>query len=44
MKLLSDHFPFYSELSFEPDLADEQKPEQPTKKELERANNQIDKE
>jgi len=39
----SDHYPLYTEFTFEPELANEQKPNQPTKSELERANTQINK-
>lgn len=39
----SDHYPLHIELTFEPELAKEQKPEKPTKNELERANTQIKK-
>ncbi|WP_432410956.1 endonuclease/exonuclease/phosphatase family protein [Rasiella sp. SM2506] len=37
----SDHFPTYTELSFEPSLKDEQKPKKPTEKELKRAKEQA---
>lgn len=37
----SDHFPFYSKLTYEPKIADEQKPQPPTKEELEDAEDQL---
>ena len=37
----SDHFPFYTELTYEPNLAHEQTPEPPTELELTQANDQI---
>lgn len=37
----SDHFPFYSKLTFEPEKASEQKPKPPTKEELEDAEDQM---
>lgn len=39
----SDHFPYYMELSFEPEGAKEQLPELATKDQLEKAQKQIDK-
>ena len=39
----SDHYPMYAEFSFEPNLADEQKPKKPSKGDLERMENQIKK-
>lgn len=41
--VLSDHFPFYTELSFEPSKASEQKPPPPSKEDLKTANEQIKK-
>ncbi|WP_142785957.1 endonuclease/exonuclease/phosphatase family protein [Changchengzhania lutea] len=38
----SDHFPFYTELSFEPEKANEQEPTPPTSEELKTAQDQID--
>ncbi len=38
----SDHFPFYAQLSFEPDIAEEQRPNPPTKLEIERAKKQAE--
>lgn len=40
----SDHFPFFTKLSFEPELSDEQRLPPPTKEEIEAAFKQIDKE
>lgn len=40
----SDHFPFYAELTFEPDKAKEQIPDEPTADQLERARKQIENE
>ena len=40
----SDHFPFFTKLSLEPESADEQRVPQPTEKELKMAFEQIDKE
>lgn len=40
----SDHFPFYTKLSFEPKLSSEQRLPEPTEDELTRAFNQIEKE
>ncbi len=37
----SDHFPTYTELSFEPDIKNEQKPKKPTSEELKRAKQQA---
>ncbi|MBV7270585.1 endonuclease/exonuclease/phosphatase family protein [Winogradskyella luteola] len=39
----SDHFPVYAKLSLEPEKADEQKPDEVSQHDLERANNQIEK-
>ncbi len=38
----SDHFPIFAKLSFEPEKADEQEPEKPTKNQLERAQKQAE--
>jgi len=38
----SDHYPMYVELSFEPELADEQRLKPPTKEELKHAHEQIE--
>ncbi|SDB44997.1 Uncharacterized conserved protein YafD, endonuclease/exonuclease/phosphatase (EEP) superfamily [Flavobacteriaceae bacterium MAR_2010_188] len=38
----SDHFPFYSKLTFEPERASEQKPKPPTEEQLEDAQDQLD--
>ena len=38
----SDHFPTYTELSFEPQLKDEQRPKKPTENELKRAKEQAE--
>lgn len=43
-KIGSDHFPYYVELTYEPELAAEQEPKPPTEKHLERAFQQILKE
>lgn len=40
----SDHFPFYAELTFEPEKAHEQIPDEPTSEQLEEARKQIKKE
>ena len=40
----SDHFPFFTKLSFEPDRADEQKLPPPTREQLQKAFEQIDNE
>lgn len=37
----SDHFPYYASFTFEPNKAHEQKPEKPSKQDLEEANDQI---
>jgi len=37
----SDHFPFYTELSFEPEISKEQKPIPPNKNDLKRAEKQM---
>jgi endonuclease/exonuclease/phosphatase (EEP) superfamily protein YafD len=37
----SDHYPMYAEFSFEPNLAENQKPKKPSKEDLERMENQI---
>lgn len=37
----SDHFPFYAELYLQPELAEEQKPESPTKEQIKTAREQI---
>ena len=43
-KIGSDHFPFFTKLSYEPELRNEQRLPSPTGKELENAFKQIDKE
>lgn len=43
-KFGSDHYPFYLELSLEPEKADEQKPKPPTEEELKRAFDQLEEE
>lgn len=43
-KINSDHFPFYTMLSFEPNKASEQVPEPATKEEIKEAEEEIDKE
>ncbi len=43
-KVASDHFPFFTKLSFEPGKAHEQLPPPPTKEQLEKAFDQIDNE
>ncbi|MDX1542306.1 MAG: endonuclease/exonuclease/phosphatase family protein [Christiangramia sp.] len=40
----SDHFPYYAELFLEPRLANEQKPDKATKKQVEKARKQINEE
>lgn len=40
----SDHFPFYAELSLEPEKAKEQMPDEPTPEQIKRARNQIENE
>jgi endonuclease/exonuclease/phosphatase (EEP) superfamily protein YafD len=39
----SDHYPLYTEFTFEPDIANEQQPEQVSEEDLKAANNQIKK-
>jgi endonuclease/exonuclease/phosphatase (EEP) superfamily protein YafD len=43
-KVQSDHFPFFTKLSFEPERAEEQQPPPPSPEQLQRAFDQIDNE